>query len=35
MCLLGFVIARPIVTRLTRSSGENQTRPAQEASHAA
>jgi F1F0 ATPase subunit 2 len=35
MCLLGFVIARPIMTRLTRSSGEKQTRPAQEASHAA
>jgi F1F0 ATPase subunit 2 len=34
VCLLGFVIARLIVTRLTRLSGENQTRPAQEASHA-
>ena len=34
VCLLGFVIARVIVTWLTRSSGENQTRPAQEGSHA-
>ena len=33
-CLLGFVIARLIVTWLTRPSGENQTRPAQEVSHA-
>jgi len=34
VCLLGFIIARLIVTWLTRPSGENQTRPAQEASHA-
>jgi len=34
LCLLGFVMARLIVTRLTRSSEENQLRPAQEASHA-
>ena len=34
LCLLGFVMARLVVTWLTRSSGENQTRPAQEASHA-
>jgi len=34
LCLLGFVMARLIVTRLTRSSEENQVRPAQEASHA-
>ena len=33
-CLLGFVMARLIVTWLTRASGENQTRPAQEVSHA-
>ena len=33
-CLFGFVIARLIVTWLTRPSGENQTRTAQEASHA-
>ena len=34
LCLLGFVMARLLVTRLTRLPGENQTRPAQEASHA-
>ena len=34
LCLLGFVMARLVVTWLTRPSGENQTRPAQEASHA-
>ena len=34
MCLLGFVLARLIVTWLTRPSGDNQTRPAQEARHA-
>ena len=34
VCLLGFIIARLIVTWLTRPSEENQTRPAQEASHA-
>src|SRR5664279_1842355 len=33
-CLLGFIIARLVVTWLTRPSGENETRPAQEASHA-
>ena len=33
-CLVGFVMARQIVTRLTRLPEENQTRPAQEASHA-
>ena len=34
LCLPGFVLARVVVTRLTRPSGENQTRPAQEASFA-
>jgi F1F0 ATPase subunit 2 len=34
LCLLGFVMARLAVTWLTRPSGERQTRPAQEASHA-
>jgi F1F0 ATPase subunit 2 len=34
LCLLGFVMARLIVTWLTRPSGEHQTRPVQEASHA-
>ncbi|MBE0689599.1 MAG: ATP synthase subunit I [Anaerolineae bacterium] len=34
LCLLGFVVARIVVTWLTRSPGEPQTRPAQEASHA-
>ena len=34
VCLLGFVLARLIVTWLTRPSGGNQTRPAQEARHA-
>jgi F1F0 ATPase subunit 2 len=34
LCLLGFVMARLAVTWLTRLSGEHQTRPAQEASHA-
>jgi F1F0 ATPase subunit 2 len=33
-CLVGFVLARQIVTRLTRSPEECQTRPAQEAHHA-
>lgn len=33
-CLLGFVVARLVVTWMTRSSGENKTRPAREASHA-
>jgi F1F0 ATPase subunit 2 len=34
VCLLGFVMARLVVTWLTRASGEHHTRPAQEASHA-
>jgi F1F0 ATPase subunit 2 len=34
LCLLGFVMARLVVAWLTRSSGENQTRSAQVASHA-
>jgi F1F0 ATPase subunit 2 len=34
LCLLGFVMARLVVTWLTRPSGENQNRPASEASHA-
>ena len=34
LCLLGFVMARLAVTWLTQPSGDNQTRPAQEASHA-
>jgi F1F0 ATPase subunit 2 len=34
LCLLGFVLARLVVTWLTRPSREYQTRPAQEASHA-
>ena len=34
LCLLGFVLARLAVMWLTRLSGENQTLPAQEASHA-
>lgn len=33
-CLLGFIIARRVVIQLTRPPGENQIRPAQEASHA-
>lgn len=33
MCLLGFTMARPIVTRLT-GLAENPSRPAQEPSHA-
>jgi F1F0 ATPase subunit 2 len=33
-CLLGFVIARLAVTRLTRLWAENPSRPKQEASHA-
>jgi F1F0 ATPase subunit 2 len=32
--LLGFVMARLVVTWLTRASGEHHSRPAQEASHA-
>ena len=34
LCLLGFVMARLIVTWLTRPAAENRIRPAQEASHA-
>jgi len=34
LCLFGFVASRTIVTWLTRPSGEDRTRPAQEASHA-
>ena len=34
LCLLGFFMARLVVTRLPGSSGESQTRPTQEASHA-
>ncbi len=34
LCLVGFVIARVVVTRLTRSSGDNQSVPVQEARYA-
>jgi F1F0 ATPase subunit 2 len=34
VCLLGFVVARLVVTRLTRPPGENRTRPAGETTHA-
>ena len=34
LCLLGFVAARFAVIRLTRPSGHDQIRPAQEANHA-
>ena len=34
LCLLGFIMARLIVTRLTRTSEEDQTRSATETSHA-
>ncbi len=34
LCLLGFVMTRLVVTWLTPPPGENQTGPAQEASHA-
>ena len=34
VCLLGFVMARLVVTWLTRASGEPRTRRAQEVSHA-
>ena len=34
LCLLGFVLARLVARWLTRSSGRNQTAPAQEASYA-
>ena len=33
-CLLGFIIARLVVTRLTRASGEKQNRSEKEAGHA-
>jgi F1F0 ATPase subunit 2 len=33
-CLLGFVVAQLVVTWLMRPCGENQMRPAREASHA-
>jgi F1F0 ATPase subunit 2 len=34
LCLVGFVMARLVVTWLTRSPGRSQARPAQEAIHA-
>lgn len=34
LCLLGFVLARPLVTRLTRPSGTNLTESTPEAHHA-
>ncbi len=34
LCLLGFVMARPVVTCLTRPAADTPTRPAPEASHA-
>jgi F1F0 ATPase subunit 2 len=34
LCLLGFIMARLIATRLTRMSGEDQTRSVTETSHA-
>ena len=34
LCLAGFVIARLVVTRLTRSAGDNQSVPVQEARYA-
>ena len=34
ICLLGFVMARFVVTRLSRPSGQDSTRAAQESSHA-
>jgi F1F0 ATPase subunit 2 len=34
LCLLGFVMARLVVTRMTRLPRENRTDPAQETSHA-
>jgi len=34
LCLLGFIAARSGVIRLTRPSGQDQTGPAQEATHA-
>jgi F1F0 ATPase subunit 2 len=34
LCLVGFVMARLVVTWLTRSSGNNQSRPGHEAKYA-
>jgi F1F0 ATPase subunit 2 len=34
LCLFGFILARLVVTWLTRSVGENKTRSVQEANHA-
>jgi F1F0 ATPase subunit 2 len=34
LCLVGFVVARLVVTRLTRPPGESRIRPAREASRA-
>ena len=34
VCLLGFVLARLIITRLTRPSGKHYTHPTREAHHA-
>lgn len=34
LCLLGFVIARPLVTRLTRPSAKNRSESTPEAHHA-
>jgi F1F0 ATPase subunit 2 len=34
LCLLGFVMVRPVVMRLTRASGESLAHPAPEASRA-
>jgi F1F0 ATPase subunit 2 len=34
MCLFGFTVARPVVSRLTRPVAERTTRPAGEAPHA-
>jgi F1F0 ATPase subunit 2 len=34
VCLVGFLMARLVVTWLTRPTGEHHTSPAQEASHA-
>jgi len=34
LCLLGFVMARLVVTWVTRLSGDDESHPAQEASHA-
>lgn len=34
LCLLGFVMARPVVNRLTRAAGHNPTHPPEEVRHA-